>query len=217
MRVIRYFDPGREGFLGRLARLALALALLGAWLAAGGLAAALRTERGRFALVAGLSEAGLHGVSLPLAHGLRVDYPTSNWHYYRLEARDLRRLGRVAESLAVYDAAVAALPDEWWAHSHRCFYNALMGDAARVLDSCDRQLELGPTWPDVAYDRRAIARAVVGDRAGAIADFERAVDWMRRSAPQDWRLPTRQAWLDQLRAGRDPLTEAAIREELSHY
>ncbi len=217
MQIIRFFDPGQEGFVGRMARVAAILAVLFACLIVVGLSLAMRSERGRFAVVAALSEANLYGLATPLAHDLRVDYPTANWHYYRLEARNLRRMGRIAESLAVYDDAIAALPDEWWAHSHRCFYSALLADAHRVMDSCNRQIELDPQWPDIAYERRAVARMMVGDRAGAIEDLQVALDELRRQTRPDWRLPVRESWLHQLQAGENPLNEAAIREELSHY
>jgi tetratricopeptide (TPR) repeat protein len=217
MRIVRFLDPAEPGCLGRLLRLGAvlaavatcALALLGvrAW----------RSESVRYTVTGVVSEMNAYRLALPLSVALVDDYPGSNWHYYRLKARNLRRVGRVEESLAVYDDAVAAMPNEWWAHSHRCFYHALYGDVASVLDSCDRQIELGSTEPDVAYDRRAIARALLGDREGAIADLRTALEAMRELTPDDWRIAVRERWLQALLDGQDPLTADEIREERTHY
>jgi len=215
--VIRIFDPAREGFFRRMLRLVSVLAVLGmCGLVVAG-AWAWRSERVRFGTAFLLSELRLHQASLYVCRELVRQHPTASWDYYRLQAKALRHLGRVEESLAVYDAAIAALPDSWWAHSHRCFYNALYADPRPVLDSCDRQLDLSPSAPDVAWDRRAIARARTGDRAGAIADMERALALMRELQVELWRVPVREAWLATLRAGGDPFTPAELAAERARY
>ncbi len=217
-RAISYFDPAREGFVRRMARLAAGLAVATLCpLALAGLLA-MRSETGRYFTVYMLTRSGAHERALPLAEALVEDYPNANWHYYRLKALNLRHLGRYEESLAVYDDAIAVMPDEWWAHSHRCFYNSLLADPAPVMDSCDTSIELDPTDPGIAHDRRAFARALVGDREGAIYDFEIALEhipeWANYSASQ---IEARRTWLEALRAGEDPLTEAELRRELANY
>jgi tetratricopeptide (TPR) repeat protein len=219
-RFIRYFDPGAEGFLHRMARLVAIFALIGLCLLATGLAMAERTEMGRFATLYALYDWGLYDQAVSLADGLIKDYPHSRWDYYRLKAAALRRSGHYKESLAVYDAAIAASPNWWWAYSHRCFYGALLGDAKQVLDSCDKQFELNPSDAVVAYDRRAIARTMAGDRAGAIADFEKALQLSDQGVPVPYApglRALRGSWLATLKAGGNPLTQDVIWQELARY
>jgi tetratricopeptide (TPR) repeat protein len=217
MNVLRFFDPADQRFVGRMVRLALAgVALLACGiLVAAGLA--WRSERVRFGVAFVLAESDLPAPALTVSRQLVRDFPTSNWDYYRLKAMSLRRMGRIEDSLAVYDDAVAARPDWWWAHSHRCFYNALYGDPASVMDSCDRQFALEPDEIDVAYERRAIARGLTGDLEGALADLERALPLIREADAEDWRIPVRERWLMALRAGENPFTEAELAEERTHY
>lgn len=224
-RIIRFFDPASPGFLGRMARLVAVAAILTVCPLAAATGLWLRTETGRHFVVYALTHSAMYEESLPRSTALLEDYPGKEWEYYRLHAINLRRLGRHEESLAVYDQAIEDLPNEWWAHSHRCFYTALLtGDPSEVMDSCDRSIELSPehlpTDRGVAYDRRGFARALIGDREGAIADFEKAASLL---GPGEWRGYTtdqqqaREHWLEELRAGRDPLTEEELEMERSHY
>lgn len=217
MQLLRIFDPAAEGFGARLLRLAaLALAVVLVLLLAAA-AVAWRSERVRYVAALASSDLGLHPVTLFVARSLERDPPLADWDAFRLEAKALRHMGHWQESLAVYDRAVAALPDSWWAHSHRCFYNALLGDARDGLDSCDRQLDLDPDQLDVAYDRRAIARALTGDNEGAVADFELAIHLMEPLG-DDWRRPVREVWLTRLRAGDvPPITQEELAAERERY
>jgi hypothetical protein len=216
-RAITYFDPARAGFLKRMLRLALPLILVGMCGLASVALVASRSEKGRHFITYYLSATHHPDRALGMAEALVRDYPTGRWEYYRLEAYNLRHLGRVHESLAVYDRAIAVMPGEWWAHSHRCFYNAMLADASTVMDSCDRSIELGPTDPAVAYERRAIARALVGNRAGAIADLELSIAAYRQAKRTPPELESRERWLATLRAGDNPFTPEEIAREMANY
>lgn len=216
-RALTYLDPAQPGFLERMVRVVAGVVALGACAALAAALALMGNERGRYWTMVALTLGGENELALPIAQELVDDHPGERWDYYRFEAMNLRRMGRIADSLSVYEEAVRALPDEWWAHSHTCFYNALYGNAAAVLDDCDRSIALGPDQPDTAHDRRAIARALAGDRAGAIADFEVAMDIWRQGDGDDWRIESRTRWLEALRAGDDPLGPAELAEEQSHY
>jgi tetratricopeptide (TPR) repeat protein len=217
-RTVDYFDPGVDGFIERMARLAIVPIVLVVLLLCGVAVLALRTEVGQFTTVYALVEVGRYEQALPIAERLVREHPRRNWHYYRKQAQILRGLGRTDEALAVYDAAVAAMPDEWWAHSHRCFYYALLAEpTSDSMASCDAQLELNPSRPETAYDRRGFARVRVGDHAGAIADFQEELDILARVDPHDWRIRSRTGWLESLRSGTDPLTPEELAHERGHY
>lgn len=220
-RIIVFFDPAREGFLGRMLRLFIVFALIAACAAAALVGTWFRTETGRHFLAHLFVDLDLDEQAVPIAVGLVEDYPGKEWEYYRLAGMSLRRVGRYEESLEMYDRAIEALPDEWWAHSHRCFYTTILtGESEPVLDSCDRSIELEPTSPGVAYDRRAIARAVAGDLDGALADLAQAIEFEER---RDWRgysrsqQQARYAWLEALRSGENPIDDEELRLERMHY
>jgi tetratricopeptide (TPR) repeat protein len=217
MQALRFFDPGDDRFVGRMLRVGLVGILVLGCLAVAVAASVSSNERARYAALFVLTEMDMNRLALPLSESLVREHPASEWAYYRLKAVNLRRLGRIGDSLAVYDDAVRSLPDSWWAHSHRCFYNALLADAAPVMDSCDRQLQLSPDEMDVALDRRGIARGLTGDRSGAIADFEAALPLMDPDGAEGWRIPVREQWLRSLHAGDDPFTAEALSSELAHY
>lgn len=86
-----------------------------------------------------------------------------------------------------------------------CWRGSLSGLAQRVLGYCNRAVHLEPT--NATYlDSRALARALTGDRAGAIADYgqvlQKTTDVRRREI--------REGFVRKLRAGQ-PLTDADLR------
>lgn len=220
-RIVMFFDPAREGFLGRMLRLLIVFALIAGCAVAALVGTWLRTETGRHFLAHLYIDLDLDEQAVPIAVGLVEDYPGKRWEYYRLAGMSLRRVGRYEESLEMYDRAIEALPNEWWAHSHRCFYTTILtGQSESVLDSCDKSIELDPSSPGVAYDRRAIARAVAGDLDGALADLEKAIeieegrDWRGYAKSQQ---QARYEWLEALRRGENPIDEEELRLERMHY
>ncbi len=219
-RLIRFLDPAEPGCLRRIARLLVAAFVLSGCLACSGALVFARSEMGRYLVAFLLYHNWLNEPCVEQADQLIRDYPTSNWHYYRLKAACLRRLGRFEESLAVYDDAIRAFPDNWWPYSHRCYYRGLLDDAHAVLADCDRSIELQPDDMVVALDRRAMVRTLVGDREGAIADFEQALalsEQRVRGAYSAELRAKREEWLRVLRQGGNPLTEEAIWEDLAAY
>lgn len=180
-----------------------------------------QTHNGRYGIIAVLAIAGDYDRALAMSDSLIEDYPTESWHYYRTKAQILRYQGRIEESLAVYDTALEVFPDAWWPHSHRCYYTALLTrDPTHVMDSCDKSVELEPSRPSVAYDRRAIVRAIVGDLAGAEEDLALAIELFEaeeQTPLRDQMLESRPTWLEELRAGRNPIGEQEIQDELDRH
>lgn len=93
-----------------------------------------------------------------------------------------------------------------------CWFGSLEGYAEDVLPACANAVTLYPN--DTAYrDSRGLARALTGDVAGAIADFEFA---LAQGGGSDSYVASRTAWVTALREGQDPadIFDEATLEEL---
>jgi tetratricopeptide (TPR) repeat protein len=119
--------------------------------------------------------------------------------------------GEQAAAAARIAATLTLAGDDAVEHNNVCWYGALSGYAAIVLPVCDRAVELRPGHGR-SHDSRALARALTGDRAGAIADLESSLAAEGDLEPEV--RAQRTAWLDQLRRGLDPF-DAALLDRLS--
>lgn len=219
-------SPSRKGG-GCLRKLAIVLSVGAAVGLCGGsifLVSALRSESGQAAIVSWALVEGHDGIVVALSDRL-IERSPDIWLHYRRKALSLRRLGRHDQSLAVYETAISALPDMWWPQSHRCFYGALYDDPQVALVHCDKSIALQPSDPDVAYFRRSLARALVGDLDGAVADMEASLSAIEaesatgeRSSRRTVDLAEEQAeWLDALEAGRNPFDEETLSDLRLRY
>jgi hypothetical protein len=88
-----------------------------------------------------------------------------------------------------------------------CWYGALQGYAPRILEYCDQAVDLAPGDQNIR-DSRGVARALTGNPAGAIEDFQFFVanDDRVESTRQ------RQQWITDLKAGRNPFTPELLEE-----
>jgi WD40 repeat protein len=114
-------------------------------------------------------------------------------------ARRYRRLAR--EAAASRDLVLA---------NAVCWYGSLDGFARDVLAACERAVALAGDDPSVR-DSRGLARALTGDRAGALEDFAAFVDWARDDAARAPFTARREGWVSALRAGRDPFDAETLR------
>jgi hypothetical protein len=80
-----------------------------------------------------------------------------------------------------------------------CWQGSLWGHARDILPTCDRVVALDPSSP-YFRDSRGLARALTGDRAGAIEDFRPYLE--SRASAEDKAL--RRRWIEDLEAGLDP-------------
>ena len=75
--------------------------------------------------------------------------------------------------------------------------------ALRSLDACERAVALAPEDGSVR-DSRGVARALTGDMAGVIADFEFAVKWTKEGNERADFIASREAWIAALKTGKNP-------------
>ena len=125
------------------------------------------------------------------------------------EGEQLAQSGNIPAALEAYAQAVSldsvrtAEAEPW---NTLCWFGSLWDHAREVLFACDRAVALAPNagW---IVDSRGLARALTGNVAGAVADFETFVDWTPDRAERDQRLE----WISHLRAGRNPFTADVLR------
>lgn len=89
-----------------------------------------------------------------------------------------------------------------------CWLGSLNRVYEEVMTACDRAISQEPDY--IGWrDSRGIARALKGDRAGAIEDFQAYINW-NGSPPR--RKEQRQQWVSRLQNGENPFTEALLKE-----
>lgn len=131
--------------------------------------------------------------------------------YDRLEeGRRLANAGNITGALTAYRDAQEASPKltvtaSYW--TTLCWRGAVWERAADVMFACERAVALEPADAS-ARDNRGLARALTGDIPGAIADFEYVVQQLRR--PDNSYRPRVEAWISDLRAGRNPFTREVL-------
>ncbi|MBN3897857.1 MAG: ribosome assembly protein 4, partial [Nostoc sp. NOS(2021)] len=113
------------------------------------------------------------------------------------------------EALAAYTAALKfdpkaeILTSSW---NTLCRNGSLQKQAADVLPACEQAVALVPDGKN--RDSRGLARALTGDTQGAIEDFEA---YIAQTEDKDSKAQ-RQRWVKDLRAGKNPFTDAEIKK-----
>jgi len=124
------------------------------------------------------------------------------------EGGRLAREGALGPAMAAFaqaqqlDPRLMTSPTVWWT---LCWYGGLWGYAEDVIGTCDRLVALDPGSAS-GRDARGIARALTGDLDGAIADFEAVI----AASGNGQQRAERGAWIQALRAGRNPLTPEVV-------
>jgi len=119
---------------------------------------------------------------------------------------ELAQAGAIEAALSNYAKAQELLPDlkitfENW--NTLCWFGSLNGSAKQVLFACENAVSLAPSNDAASYqDSRGLARALTGNTAGAIADFQA---YLKSESSAD-RKAQRQRWIDALRSGQNPFT-----------
>ena len=119
--------------------------------------------------------------------------------------------GKIAQARSTYKEAQQLDPnleisaDSW---NTLCWNGSLYGSAAEVMDACEKAVAKEPKNA-VYRDSRGLARALTGDTAGAISDFQFFLDSPSANNYGDYNVRL-QKWIDDLRAGQNPFTEEVL-------
>jgi tetratricopeptide (TPR) repeat protein len=91
-----------------------------------------------------------------------------------------------------------------------CWYGSLTGHAGQVMNACDKAIETAGKFGNI-LDSRGVARALTGNTAGAIEDFQLYV----KQRPDNDDRRKRQSWIDELSQGEQPFTQTVLDALLS--
>ena len=126
-----------------------------------------------------------------------------------IEKREnLVKEGKVQEAVDAFEKAKQfdatwKIPPKSW--QRLCKYGVLYGEAKTAISVCDTAVALAPGNVNVR-DSRGVARALTGDRAGAIADFQAFIEGTDSAEGKK----QRQGWIDKLKKGENPFTEEEL-------
>jgi hypothetical protein len=89
-----------------------------------------------------------------------------------------------------------------------CWQGALAGLSSVILDSCDEAVERADNNMKAYYqDSRGLARALTGNRDGAISDFRDFITWSKRNKVPPDTVAQRERWIRDLESGRNPFDQ----------
>jgi tetratricopeptide (TPR) repeat protein len=121
---------------------------------------------------------------------------------------ELLKEGKVDEAIRAYNKALSLDPNlkvsaRLW--NSLCWFGSLYGRAADVLYAGENAVKLEPEHKNY-QDSRGLARALIGDLAGALADFQSVLDSDVFDNFPEARKQRRQSWVEALKAGNNPFT-----------
>ncbi|NJO15389.1 MAG: hypothetical protein HC877_06475 [Thioploca sp.] len=126
------------------------------------------------------------------------------------QGEGLAREGQIDKALAqfqealVLDSSLKISADSW---NRLCWNGSLDGYANKVMNACERAVELAPKNGRIR-DSRALARALTGDIQSAIEDFQFAIE----NYGSEKFKKERQAWVAALQRGKNPFTKEVLEE-----
>ncbi len=151
--------------------------------------------------------------TLQIDPSLDIDNPETEARRLAAEAaiqhgEDLAYEGDIAGALTAYTNALDIDPilevssNSW---NTLCWFGSLSGYAAEVLKVCEQGVKLaGRDRKAGNSDSRGIARAITGDYAGAIEDFNMFIAWSKENGQYEEYGAKRKAWVTALEAGQNP-------------
>lgn len=115
------------------------------------------------------------------------------------------------QSLADLRRARTLQPDAPGPNNALCWQLSLLGRPEEALPYCEAAVATDPTA--MSRDSRGLAYALLGRTAEAVADFEAFLAWLDTQPEKTYQRygPRRQAWLEALRAGRNPFHTGELR------
>ena len=125
------------------------------------------------------------------------------------QGQKLAREGKITEAIGKYQKAQQKDSHLWISASNwngLCWNGSLHGQAATVMDACEKAVALVPEYWDFR-NSRALARALTGNIQGAIEDFQFYVERTKNESSKK----QRQIWIDALQKGENPFTEEVLK------
>ncbi len=131
------------------------------------------------------------------------------------QGENLAYQGKIDEARAAYAQAQEYDPDleidalSWYT---LCWNGSVWGRVAAVLDDCERAVATSP--PDQLgsfQSARGMARALTGDRKGAIEDLKAHLAWSEAQLLGAEYVDQVRSWIASLEAGGQPFDEATLR------
>jgi tetratricopeptide (TPR) repeat protein len=124
------------------------------------------------------------------------------------KGENLVKEGEVQEAVKAFEKAKQfdatwKIPPKSW--QRLCKYRVLYGEAKTAISACDTAVALAPGNVEVR-NSRGVARALTGDTAGAIADFQAFIKGTNSAEDKK----QRQGWIDALKKGEKPFTEKEL-------
>lgn len=119
---------------------------------------------------------------------------------------ELAEIGNIKAAITQFQEALQldpSFPIKRHSWNTLCWFGSLSGHATDVMDACERAVDLAPSSGFIR-NNRGLARALTGDYAGAIEDFEFYVEWLKENGQYERDRSQREAWIPELEAGRNP-------------
>ncbi len=124
--------------------------------------------------------------------------------------RNVLQQGNVLSALSSYQKAqqIDEKIIEARSWNSLCWFGSIYGYADKVLDACDKAVELASDEKQSQYlDSRGLARALTGDSNGAIDDFRAYINDKNNS---EQLRAKRQKWIKSLENGENPFTKEVL-------
>ena len=130
------------------------------------------------------------------------------------QGETLAKEGKISEAVTAYkkaqklDSELKIKAESW---NLLCRFGSIFRQAKRVIFACEQALELAPDAKSKAsyLDSRGLARALTGDKEGAIADFKAYVNSPDKSEEDK---NQRKQWIKALEQRKNPFTDELLKE-----
>ena len=124
------------------------------------------------------------------------------------QGETLVKEGEVQQAVKAFEKAKQfdatwKIPQKSW--QRLCWYGVQQGEAKTVISACDTAVALAPGNVEVR-NRRGVTRALMGDTAGAIADFQAYIKGTASAEDKK----QRQGWIDKPEKRENPFTEEEL-------
>ncbi len=131
--------------------------------------------------------------------------------YYKSRGHAYAQTGNYKSTIADFDQAGELDPDNAANYANSaCWFGSLLDHAADVMDACDRAVKLASDDGQI-YDSRGLARALTGNTAGAIKDFEFFVEWSKQTNSREDLRSEREAWIAALKKKQNPFDAQTLK------